>query len=167
MAADAALQVACCPHGYVVCVAGRGTLQNATAFRDFVEHCLTNGQSVSVAMSQCTYLDSTFLGSLVALHKQGRRQQVGFTIVADDPTRQRLFAATMLHRVLDFRDSPPSDLSEFVELPVDACDLAQLGQILLSAHQQLAELGGPEAHRFRQIADQLRHELGPPGTHLE
>lgn len=158
MTAQTSLQVARSSEGYVVLVVGRGTMKLAPTFRAFAERCIANGKAVLVSTEECCFLDSTFLGSLVAVHKQCQRQAIDFRIIADDAKRQQLFMNSMLHRVLKFRTKCPADLSELQELPCEPCEADRFGEILVSSHQQLADIQGPDSAQFQSIADQLRAE---------
>ena len=90
------LQVARTATGYLVRVEGRATAVDSLALRRFVVDSFKESPQEAVALDlrPCAYVDSTFLGCLLTLHRNGlapagRR----FSIVADEPTRKRLLAA--------------------------------------------------------------------------
>ena len=55
--------------GYLLRLVGRGTMRESPTVRDFACGAIEDGAEFVVDLSACEYLDSTFLGCLVLLHK--------------------------------------------------------------------------------------------------
>src|SRR5688572_1241566 len=74
----ATLRVARAADAYVVLVRGRGTLRESRTLHGYVQCILELPDNrVVIDLSACDYLDSTFLGCLVQLHRQqGTPQRV-------------------------------------------------------------------------------------------
>jgi anti-anti-sigma factor len=149
--------------GYVFRIAGRGTMRESPAVRDFICGAIEDGASVVADLSACEYLDSTFLGCLVLLHKRGRSERGSFAVHADERVRQRLLGCVGLDRVLDFVEDCPGCIGPPVTLPLVDLERGEFWQHLLETHRKLAELGGPSAATFGRIADQMAKELGAAG----
>lgn len=150
--------------GYLVCVEGRGTMQESTALHEFAAGCLGSADCVlAIDLSQCEYLDSTFMGCLVDLYKECGRSDQMFQIVAGQQRAQYLLASTHLHTVLPITESPPELISECLTIRTGKIEPQQLGRHVMECHRRLAELGGPNQAVFRRIADQLAQELGEEG----
>lgn len=146
--------------GYVFRIAGRGTMRESPAVRDFICGAIEDGADVVADLSACEYLDSTFLGCLVLLHKRGQSDRGSFAVHADETTRNTLLSTVGLHRVLDFVDKCPECTGPPVTLALADLERREFWQHLLETHRKLAELGGPSAETFRRIADQMAKELG-------
>src|SRR5690349_5978482 len=84
--------------GYRLCIEGRGTMQDSRAVEAFVAQALACGEGVLVVdLTNCTYLDSTFLGCLVGMHRQhGSRLK----IAAPPEQTKKLFGPTKIDVVL-------------------------------------------------------------------
>lgn len=154
--------------GYRVRVEGQGTMRSSPAVHAFVIQALDHQQAGSLVMdlSACGYLDSTFLGCLVDLHKRyGRTHPPRFSIAAPRDVSERLFGSSHLDRVLNISENGPETVGEEVDLDTTGLELPSLGQHLLDCHRRLAEVEGPNQATFRRIADRLADELGavPPG----
>ena len=64
-------------------VDGRGTMQQCSSLRRHAEACITAGaMRINVDLRDCTYMDSTFLGTLIFLDKQLRQRQGRFSLIA-------------------------------------------------------------------------------------
>jgi anti-anti-sigma regulatory factor len=117
--------------------------------------------TVVVDLSLCDYLDSTFLGCLLNLHrKYNRTAPHRFQVAASGDQRQKLLAPTHLNQVLDLTDVCPELISEVLEVSRSLLPGTDLGRHVMECHARLAELGGSRAAAFRSIADRLALELG-------
>lgn len=144
--------------GYLLRVEGRGTLRESPAVRDVVRAAIEDGAQVVIDLTDCTYLDSSFLGCLVILHQCADRERGSFLVFADQASRDRLLASVHLDRFLQFTHSCPDCLGASVTLEVKSLDRLKLGRHLHDTHRKLAELGGPAASTFQRIAEQLEND---------
>jgi anti-anti-sigma regulatory factor len=150
--------------GFVVQVEGRGTLSESSALQEFAAQSLDGPRgpsTVVVDLSHCDYLDSTFLGCLVSLHrKYNRTSPHRFQVAASCDQRQKLLAPTHLNHLLDLTEVCPEPISDVLEVSRRVLPSADLGRHVMECHRRLAELGGCRASSFRSIADRLARELG-------
>jgi len=159
MAADCTLTIHRTESGYLFRIAGRGSMRESPAVRDFVCGAIEDGADVVMDLAACEYLDSTFLGCLVMLHQRGTSGDGSFAVLADEAVRKKLLRSVRLDRVLHFADQCPQCVGDPVALHVSVLDRREFGEHLLETHRRLAELGGPAADTFRKVAEQLGKEL--------
>jgi anti-anti-sigma factor len=145
--------------GTVVRVVGRGTMLESPAFRKLVEANLPYGP-VYFDASQCEYLDSTFLGCLIALQKTSEQSRGRFVIAAAHDTQLKLFSLSSLYRYFNFADPHFGEVKDFEAVDIERLDTASLGRHIMQCHGTLAERGGREAPAFLAIAKRLAEELG-------
>ena len=156
------LQVARTATGYLVRVEGKATAIDGMALRKFAADSFKESphEAVAVDLRPCAYVDSTFLGCLVALHRGGFTPAgPRFSIVADEPTRKRLLATTRLDHVLILTGAEPHAIGRFITLNAPRLDPAEFGRQVMESHQVLAEIPGDQACSFRAVADRLAREL--------
>jgi anti-sigma B factor antagonist len=160
MSERAKITVARFAQGVSVQVDGAGTMSESPLVYAFAEETLkTDGQQVIVDLSACTYLDSTFLGGLVGLHKRHAAEPGRFAIFAPLPRRQNLFGVSRLDRILPFVEVLPSLDGD---LPLETrpqLSRDELGRYIVDCHRRLAELGGEQAQDFGHVAEALAGEL--------
>ena len=149
--------------GYVVRIEGRGSMHESPGLKALALEALdaTPTTEFTVDLSDCEYLDSTFLGCLVGLHtkfnaKSGRRR---VRVAGSDDKLGRLFGPTGLERILPRHDGGAGVVNEWLTVPAADLDRDELGRHLIECHRRLAEVGGPQAGAFAAIADQLEHDL--------
>jgi anti-anti-sigma factor len=149
--------------GYVIRVEGRGTLRESPAVREFAAQCLDQRRelTLSVDLSACEYLDSTFLGCLVGLYRRSQQEpNLRLAVCAESETRRRLLGATRLDKLFHCVDDCPQPAGPWVPLSAPELEKRDFGLHVLECHRRLSELPGPSAAAFKAVADQLARELG-------
>ena len=182
MASPSALRVARTEGGCCVRVEGRGTMKESPAVQEFVVRTLTAAAAatpgaapaagvVTIDLSACDYLDSTFLGCLLGLHKQfspkaagggaGEAELSAFAVAAPPERIAKLFGPTRLDRLIHPRSNVPCVAGEWVplEVPTPVSDKRDLTLHVLECHRRLAEVEGPQQAAFLRIAEQLEREV--------
>src|SRR5688500_13216265 len=103
--------------GYSVRVEGRGTMRESPAVYAFLSESLEREPvTVAVDLTACDYLDSTFLGCLLGLHKRfGRSAGPRFVIAADAEHRKKLLGPTRLDVLLKPAEAAPPTIGPWVE----------------------------------------------------
>jgi len=147
--------------GSAIRIEGRGTMRESPAVHEFAAQVLNQGaERLVIDLTACDYLDSTFLGCLVDLHKRyGGTEPPRFAISASPETTRRLLAPTRLDNLLHTTEERPEILGESVVLPAQVLEATDLGRHVMECHRRLAEIGGPNQAIFERIADQLAREL--------
>jgi anti-sigma B factor antagonist len=148
-------------------VLGRGSFQNAGQAKSFYTELLKDGvERFVVDLNECTYLDSTFLGTLTGLGLKLREAANGKLHIVNVSTRNmellqtlgldRLFAIDVC--ALDFK---PKKMDEAA--PVRQTK-EQSGQDMLEAHENLIRWDERNAPKFKDVVTYLREDLGLPPT---
>ena len=145
---------------FVVRIGGHATREHSPAFMrsvtDLIAQC--QGRQLVVDVEPCDFLDSTFLGSLVVLFRRSRKEMC---ICATDSTREHLFASARVDRLIPVR--PPGECSwpdSWQQIDEsEPCDVTALIENVAAAHRCLADIEGPNAAVYRDVADQLESEL--------
>src|SRR5215469_14283519 len=106
--------------GFLVQVEGRGTMSESPALQEFAVQSL-DGQggpsTVVVDLSHCDYLDSTFLGCLVTLHRRyNRRAPHRFQVAATRDVCQKLLGPNHLTQLLDVTEVCPEPITAVMEV---------------------------------------------------
>jgi len=147
--------------GYRIRIEGRGTLRESPTFHAFVKHVLESEPVAAlVVLSGCDYLDSTFLGGLIDLHRRyGEATPPRLGLVANPDVRRRLLEPNCLDGLFHYVEDEPGGAVEDVELSPLSLDRDDLGHHVLECHRRLVELGGPARAAFQGVVDRLTEEL--------
>lgn len=143
-------------------VEGQGTMHLSPVLRKTAEAQLAAGAcALRVDLRRCTYLDSTFLGTLVALRRSASCQASGcdFALVSPSPECRALLKQMRMSGLFRTIDASAPQLDACVELVPDANDLAAFQRTIVTAHQELAELSGLAGDPFRAVAARMTKEF--------
>ena len=134
-------------------------MQESPAVRDFVSGAMEDGVHITLDLSDCQYLDSTFLGCLVILQRRGNNCGHRFNVFADDAKRKALLASAHIDKCLTFTETRPRPTGEPAELVAANLQRREFCGHLLETHRALSKLKGPSAATFGRIADQIASDL--------
>ncbi len=141
-------------------VEGWTTMNQSLSFRRSAEQALANGTRVlKVDLRQCTFMDSTFIGTLLFLKRAAHRQPGGeFFLVCPSAACGRLFKQMGLEGVFPCvnEEGGPCGGTELNRVPDD---VKALQCNVIQAHQELASLDGPAGEQFRAVARCLEQDL--------
>lgn len=145
---------------------GRGSFQNASVLKKFYVELLEQGVcQFLLDLNECTYLDSTFLGTLTGLGMRLRGEPKGRLHVLNASSRNlELMQNLGLDKVpsidirgVDFTPPLPSDLKEASKVPATK---EEIGRQMLEAHQQLIQIDAQNLPKFKDVIAYLEEDLG-------
>lgn len=145
-------------------VAGRGTMTQGMSLRRQAEHCFACGIAVRVDLRDCTYMDSTFIGTLLKLQMTADHRGANrFAVLAPSDACERSFEQMGLTDVLETEPAAPLPADGWVELSCEVNDLTLFKRNIEQAHEELAKLPGPAGEQFQQAVRVLKKaDPAPP-----
>lgn len=142
-------------------VEGRATMFHSLPFRRLAERALENGTtSLRVDLRDCSYLDSTFLGTLLTLKKAVERHHGQLTLLTPSPACLKIMHQMGLTDVLSAEDGPADPVKDWTELDCETSDPA-FRRTVLQAHEELATLPGPAGEQFQAVVRCLGRDEPP------
>ena len=141
-------------------IAGRADWTYSAAFHDACQAEMEAGRDVRLDLTDCEYLDSTFLGTILELVDRSSAAGVGLAIQGVRPELADKFAELGMNRVLDRftadQKPPPPEMA-----PVQGTGGTgqQDFRRMLLAHEALADLNPQNRREFQGLLDGLRKEL--------
>jgi anti-anti-sigma factor len=159
---ESKILVACEQQEASVQIVGRGSFQNAHLLKSFYNELLTKGiNGFYLDLKECTYLDSTFLGTLAGLGSKLRAKNGKLNIVNASTRNMELLQNLGLDRIFTIQissvDFKPENLTP---LQAPALDKTESGQQMLEAHQTLIQLDPRNVAKFKDVVAYLKEDLG-------
>ncbi len=143
-------------------VIGRGTWVHCAALHEACAGALAEGRSLVLDLSRCTYLDSTFLGTIHELVERERPGGPSVRIQGAPADVRHLFdelaMSGVLAHVMTDTLSPPDEL-ELRPLTGPRGAPSTSKARILSAHEALLGLSESNREQFQGVVDALRTEL--------
>lgn len=147
----------CCIH-----IQGRGTMQESQTVLDIICRMIRHdpGHVAVLDLTDCCYLDSTFIGCLLTLHHDfGRKNPPEFRLAAPAAQRAELLGQAKLDRFLPAIETAPPTRGPWVTIETAITNQRQLAEHVMDCHRRLAGVESPMAQTFARIADQIQREL--------
>jgi anti-anti-sigma factor len=142
-------------------VVGPATMLESVPLRDAAAVRLEEGATtIVVDLAECTWMDSTFLGTLLVLARQAERGGRGARVLLGSPSLecQRVIEQTGVAEILAAVVSQPTEGQVWTELHGASDDTDALRRNVLRANEQLARLGGAAGDEFREVARALAED---------
>ncbi|MGL4552429.1 MAG: STAS domain-containing protein, partial [Gemmataceae bacterium] len=109
-------------------------------------------RQVRVDLRDCTYMDSTFLGTLLTLRKMLDARALGpLTLVTPSTPCAKIIHEMGLGDFIPATDAPHDADAAWVELAVENLDPGSFRRNVTQAHEELAALPGQAGEQFRAV----------------
>lgn len=139
---------------------GWAAINQGIALRRETEEALARGDvCVDVDLRCCTYMDSTFLGTLLYLQRAAHARGGELTLVAPSPPCRELLEKMRLDGLFTF-STASAEGPDWIELPCESAERPALETTVLDAHQELAQVEGPTGRQFQAVARLLNQQAG-------
>ena len=150
-------------------VIGRGSFQNASHVKHFAEEVLKNGaREIVIDLKECTYLDSTFLGTLAGIGiklRTATQEAATLRILNATARNTELIQNLGLDRLFQFTNEAETPAAE---MPADAVQKLdggpagkiETGETMLEAHETLMQWDARNVAKFKDVVAYLKEDLG-------
>lgn len=133
-------------------------MPHSLPLRRSIEHGLGDGAcAVHIDLRRCTYMDSTFIGTLLCLLKEFKRASREFKVVSPSRECGELFHQMGLDRVLPIA-TKEEESGPWSEVMADTGEVETCKRNVIQAHQSLADLDGDAGEPFRAVMRTLSRE---------
>jgi anti-anti-sigma regulatory factor len=164
MATPTALRVAPTEKGCVIQIEGRGTMKQSPAPRAVALETLHGDEHavVVVDLSECEFLDSTFLGFFAEMFARfGKAKR--FFVAGPAEKRHALLHPARLDTLLPSMDQAPDPRGAWIPISISPLQPRDLSKHVIECHRSLAQASTPMSGTFARIADHLERELAAGG----
>ncbi len=143
----------------VVNICGRGTYMLSHGFFDAVQAIIEGKRGLTIDLSGCEYLDSTFLGMIHEVVVLGEKAGVPVRLQRIRKSVCSLFEELSMDLVLQHVHEPAEPLPHMEPLVNTAPDEGALHRRILQAHDVLSSLSDENREKFQEVVEMLRQEL--------
>jgi serine phosphatase RsbU (regulator of sigma subunit)/anti-anti-sigma regulatory factor len=143
-----------------MCVEGRATWTHSTGFHQVCKEAIETGREVVLDLSTCTYMDSTFMGTILELVELANQAGTDIRIqgLLEDVEEQlvELGMDSVRREVTPEVQALPTDMA-----PLEASNMMAQddGLRMLRAHEALSGLNDKNRGEFLKLIEGLRQEL--------
>ena len=170
MSTTSSVLVGCIERTVWVKVEGRGSFQNSVGLKEFVKQMIQRGyRDFVVDLRDCEQMDSTFMGTLAGVALRLREiGQGGLRAVNVNERNAGLLGSLGLDQLFAVEDAVagrgtvPESVSALPPAPRPGPE--EQKQVVLEAHEALAEADTANATKFKDVLEYLRQELNGTGA---
>jgi sigma-B regulation protein RsbU (phosphoserine phosphatase) len=144
----------------VINICGRGTYMLSHNFFDAVQAIINGKRELTIDLSGCDYLDSTFLGMIHEVVAQGDKARIRIHVQRISESVRRLFEELSMDLVLQHVREPAGPLPNMEPLVKTAPDKVTLHRRILRAHDILVSLSDENQTKFQGVVEMLKKEMG-------
>jgi anti-sigma B factor antagonist len=144
----------------IVRVVGKGTHQNSHFLKKYLHQCLqSNHKNFELELDQCTYMDSTFLGTLAGFGSKLKEKSLPLMKIVNATDRVRGMieglGISILFELIQ-RNAPTQDLKDLQggKISVDV-----KSSEMLEAHETLVKVSHENEAKFRDVISLLKDEV--------
>lgn len=170
MSTTSSVLVGCFDRTVWVKVEGRGSFQNSAGLKEFVKQMIQRGfRDFVVDLRDCEQMDSTFMGTLAGVALRLREIGLGgLRVVNVNDRNAGLLTSLGLDQLFAVEDLVPgAEVVPGVGAQLRQAQAPKVGeeeqkQVVLAAHEALAEADAANAAKFKDVLEYLRQELHVP-----
>jgi anti-anti-sigma factor len=155
--------------GVYIDVNGEGTLRQSNALKQFMFDVLEKFSGIKevefyMNLTNCQYVDSTFIGLLLILDKK-IRDMIGKPLVILQPSGYVLEVIQQmgLENILHLEQEPKPFPDNMKELEVENINKIELAMMMYLAHSELANLNEDNRKKFESAVSMLKKEIENEG----
>lgn len=144
-------------------VAGRGSFQNSGGIKEFSRQMMNRGfRNFIIDLKNCELMDSTFMGTVTGIALRLRELGQGkISAIHLNERNKDLLENLGLDRLIDINGDAPVEVAPAandLQQTMEASGAESKRDIVLTAHEALAEADPQNAVRFKDVLEFLQQE---------
>ena len=145
---------------YKVKVVGRSTFAVAPAMRNLVQRIDSDSSTgVSIDLSECTGMDSTFMGILAMLALKIKNNKQSALIANANEDNKKLLDGLGLNKLFEYIETPADEQHNWEKEEEKDTSFKENAETVLQAHKTLMETDITNVDKFKNVVEQVEKEL--------
>ncbi|MCF7791962.1 MAG: STAS domain-containing protein [Victivallales bacterium] len=152
-------------NGYVIKVTGRATFDCSAPLRNFAENIVAGSvEKIYVDLSECLWMDSTFMGTLSMLGLNAKMANIEVVIINITNKNFCLLKELGVDKLFKFNNhkEPVSIKKERDDLPgcpEKKTDQEDMDDTILKAHKTLMEVDEKNVGKFQDVVEMVEKDI--------
>lgn len=155
-------------YGYAVKVEGRANLECSSPLKNFGENIIPGAFSkITFDMSECSWMDSTFMGTLAMLGLKSKKAGVSIEMHNMSPKNMDLIRDLGIDVLFKFEDTTNSSQSSANWTNITSSQPSQqsTAETILAAHETLVQVDDSNAQKFGKVIEMVKKDLEESISH--
>jgi len=146
---------------YLVKVSGRATFAVGPTLRNLVQRIESDNEvkGVSIDLSGCTGMDSTFMGILAMLALKIRNNKHSVQIANADEANKKLLDGLGLNKIFDYVENSKEEKQNWKKEKEKDVSFKENAETVLQAHKSLVKTDIENVEKFKNVIEQVEKEI--------
>ena len=160
------IMIARSQRGYEITVKGRATFDCSSPLRNFADNIVPGSiEKIFIELSECTWLDSTFMGTLAMLGLNAKKANIEVEIVNIDDKNFKLLKELGINKLFTYNNRKSGESEEEKwEKMINAQDDKdssedEVADTILEAHKTLMEVDEKNIGKFQKVVEMVEKDI--------
>ncbi len=159
MLGDATLSISVGETNFDVKVVGRANFSLGPSIRILAKRIGSENKNVIVNLSQCTGMDSTFMGILAMIALREKKKDRGMSIVNASEASKKLLNGLGLAKLFTYIDDPVLDAKQWKGVERREASVREQTETVLDAHKTLMETDMGNIEKFKDVVELVEKDI--------
>lgn len=156
-------------HTAVIRVEGRGSFKISPPLKQFVHQIISNqsAESILIEMSNCTGMDSTFMGVIAGIACYIKSRTVTFQLINLSEKNKKLMVTLGVDRVVNYSMTASDEQTALFQqldassqtLEADMSNKLEAAKTTLEAHETLVDINPENLSKFKSVLEYLQDDV--------
>ncbi len=148
--------------GYNIKVDGRATFECSSPIKNFADNIVSGViEKIVIDLQNCTWMDSTFMGTLAKLGLHAKKANISVCIINADNKNIKLLKELGIHRLFSFyHKTPVVSNSEWNNMDTFNTDNnPNIAETVLDAHETLMTVDKNNVTKFGKVVELVKKDI--------
>ena len=161
---DSNITIARSNNGFEISVKGRATFDCSSPLRNFADNIVPGSvQTIFINLTECTWLDSTFMGTLAMLGLNAQKANIDVEIINIDDKNFKLLKELGVDKLFSYNNRKKKTKQDegWEELTNYSKDLSQcdVEDTILEAHKTLMDVDSSNIPKFEKVVEMVEDDI--------
>ena len=147
--------------GYTIVVKGRATFECSSPIKSFADNIVSDAiQKVTIDLKTCSWMDSTFMGTLAILGLQAKKAGIVVNILNADAKNIKLLKELGIYKLFIFdSNTSESTPSAWEKITCQSNHSKQnIAKTVLEAHETLMSVDKKNISKFKKVVELVKKD---------
>ena len=148
--------------GYSVVVDGRATFECSPPIRSLANNLASDAvRRVTIDLKTCSWMDSTFMGTLAILGLNAKKNEVILNVLNADEKNIKLLKELGIYKLFVFGPGDPPSSSEASKEAISPLGdkKQEVAKTVLEAHETLMSMDEKNVSKFKKVVELVKKDI--------
>jgi len=155
-------------YGYAVKVEGRANIECSPPLKNFGENIIPGTiTKITFDMSECSWMDSTFMGTLAMLGLKAKKAGISIEMLNMDQKNRNLISDLGIDGLFKFENifNSSNSSANWTNITSSQPSPQSTAETILAAHETLVQVDDSNAQKFGKVIEMVKKDLAEAISH--